>query len=216
MAKSDAYARTYNSFSGIDIKAIFGNRVIGELQAISYSVTREKAGIWTMGSPDPRAYNRGKRGLAGSMIFVVFDRSSLLEAMKDTFFLSDKDEARTFDTYNTISTTMRLSQLDLMTEPQAATLNPTFNDGSADFDQEVRNPFYVDQIPPFDVSLVGANEYGALALKKIIGVELLNEGSGYSIDDIVAEEQFTFVARHITPWIPQKRIEINPSNLSVG
>jgi hypothetical protein len=209
MANSDAYIKTYNSFSGIDIKAVFGGKVIGELQAISYSVTREKAGIWTMGSPDPRAYNRGKRGLAGSMIFIVFDRSALLEAMKDTYFLSDNDEGRVFETYNTSGSNMRLSQLDLLTEPQAATLNPAFNDGAADFDQTIRNPFYVDQIPPFDISLVGANEYGALAIKKILGVELLNEGSGFSIDDIVAEEQFTFVARMVTPWLPQKRIEIN-------
>lgn len=32
------YERTYSSFSGADIKASFGNVIIGELQSITYSV----------------------------------------------------------------------------------------------------------------------------------------------------------------------------------
>ena len=53
-------ARGYNSFSGIDIKGVFANQVIAELQAISYSITREKAPLYTMGSADPRSFSRGK------------------------------------------------------------------------------------------------------------------------------------------------------------
>lgn len=217
MANSAQFSKTYNSFSGIDIKAIIGNTVIGELQAISYSITREKAGIWTMGSPDPRAFNRGKRGIAGTMIFVVFDRSALLDALKSTYYLADKDEVRTWsatDQYNAAGTSLnKLSSIDLINSPVAATALAAYSDGSANFDQEVRTPFYVDQIPPFDVSLVGANEYGALVVRKIMGVELLNEGSGVSIDDIVTEEQYTFVARVVTPWEPQQRIDItNPAS----
>lgn len=39
------YVRSHNSFSGVDIKATFANMAMGELQAISYSITREKAPI---------------------------------------------------------------------------------------------------------------------------------------------------------------------------
>lgn len=53
------YSRTYTSFSGADIKATFGNRVIGELQSITYSVTREKAPIFTLGDANPRSFSRG-------------------------------------------------------------------------------------------------------------------------------------------------------------
>ena len=60
-------------------------------------------------------------------------------------------------------------------------------------------PWYADQILPFDVTLAGANEYGAMTACKIFGVEILNEGSGMSIDDAVNEMQATFVARAVEP-----------------
>ena len=64
---------------------------------------------------------------------------------------------------------------------------------------ELAEPWYSDQILPFDVTLAGANEYGAMAAAKILGIEILNEGSGVSIDDAVTEMQATFVARTIEP-----------------
>ena len=56
-------SRSYNSFSGVDIQATFAGKPIGELQGLSYTVTREKAPLYTMGSPDPRSFSRGKRGI---------------------------------------------------------------------------------------------------------------------------------------------------------
>ena len=53
-------------------------RLIQRVQAISYSVTREKAPIYTMGSPDVRSFSRNKRGVAGSLIWINFDRHALL------------------------------------------------------------------------------------------------------------------------------------------
>ena len=50
-----------------------------------------------------------------------------------------------------------------------------------------------------DVTLAGANEYGAMACAKIFGIEILNEGSGISIDDAVTEIKATFVARAVEP-----------------
>jgi len=46
------------------------------------------------------------------------------------------------------------------------------------------------------------NEYGLSAWKVIVGVEILNVGGGLSVDDITNEEQATFVARTMTPWVP--------------
>jgi len=38
-----AYTKSYTSFSGVDITAVFDGVPIGTLQGISYSVTREKS-----------------------------------------------------------------------------------------------------------------------------------------------------------------------------
>jgi hypothetical protein len=61
---------------------------------------------------------------------------------------------------------------------------------------------YSDQIPPFTITLTSMNEYGNISAMHILGVELINEGSGVSIDDIVTETQMTFVARAILGWKP--------------
>jgi len=61
--------------------------------------------------------------------------------------------------------------------------------------KELASPWYSDQILPFDITIAGANEYGAMAAAKIFGVEILNEGWGSSIDDAVSEMQVGFVAR---------------------
>jgi hypothetical protein len=60
-------------------------------------------------------------------------------------------------------------------------------------------PSYSDQVLPFNITLAGANEYGAMTAAKILGVEILNEGSGLSVNDAVTESQATFVARAIEP-----------------
>lgn len=57
---------------------MIGQFQFAELQAISYATTREKAPIYTMGSADPRAYSRNKRGIAGNLIWINFDRHALL------------------------------------------------------------------------------------------------------------------------------------------
>jgi hypothetical protein len=42
---------------------------------------------------------------------------------------------------------------------------------------------------------------------KILGVEILNGGYGVSIDDIVSEHSYTFVARGLLPWQAQGTVE---------
>jgi hypothetical protein len=180
--------QTFNSFSGVDITPIFQGKPIGEVQAISYSINREKAPVYTMGKADPRSFARGKRGIAGSLIFIVFDKHALLERFKASLFSADKDETGIRGEFD--SAALFESNAEIAT---AGTADNSFN-------QEEINPWYSDQIPPFDVVLAAANEYGAQAVMRIFGVELLNENSGVSIDDIVTEQQYTYIAKSITPW----------------
>ena len=215
-AESSPYSRSYNSFSGVDIKAVCANKVLGELQAISYSITREKAPIYTMGSADPRSFSRGKRGIAGTLVFVVFDRHVILSnlggyaADGGLKFQSDVDDIRPEFRDKTNDGTVIGSAGGLAAVLQGTsgtTAADTVNNQESSLttvgsDQELATAWYADQIPPFDVTLAAANEYGALAVMRIFGVELLNEGYGVSIDDIVSEQQHTYVARTIIGWTP--------------
>ncbi len=68
------------------------------------------------------------------------------------------------------------------------------------YQTEIRIEQPADQILSFDITLAGTNENGAATCMKIFGVEILNEGSGVSIDDAVTEMQATSVARYVEPW----------------
>lgn len=198
--KFNIQSKTFNSFSGVDIKGVFNNRVMAELQAISYSITREKAPLYTMGAADPRSFSRGKRGIAGTLIFLVFDRHALLGEFgafaptdQQLLFQSDKDDKSMLDhTSNSVT----IAQQSVNIEPVESGLKNIASD------QEVTAAWFVDQLPPFDITLAAANEYGALAVMRIYGVEILNEGYGVSIDDIVSEQQMTYVARTLIGWQP--------------
>lgn len=194
---SSEFTKSYNSFSGVDIRAVFGNQVIGTLQGISWSVSREKAPIYTMGDPDPRAFARGKRGIAGSMVFIQFDRHALLSEMELTLFWADKDSLRPDGLeINPVGRGSGNSPGANAFEQESAFANVT----DPRDDQLAVRPWFSDQIPPFDITLTAANEYGSAATMRIYGVEILNEGSGASIDDIVLEQQMTYVCRTIQPW----------------
>jgi hypothetical protein len=199
MADTSVFTRSYNSFAGCDIKATFGPKVIGSLQGISWSITREKAPIYTMGSADPRAFARNKRGIGGSMIFIQFDSHALLKEMRDAWFWSDKDDLRPDSSGSLVAGAGSLrTPGSTVFEQETALANISDPFG----DQEKYRPWYVDQLPPFDITLSAVNEYGAAAYMRILGVEIMNEGSGSSIDDIVLESQMSYVARSIAPWRP--------------
>ena len=54
-----------------------------------------------------------------------------------------------------------------------------------------------DQLPPIDLTIVFANEYGSLSRMGIYGVEFLNDGVTYSVDDLLSETIMNFVARDV-------------------
>lgn len=200
--------RAYNSFSGSDIRAVIGNRTFSELQAVSYAVTREKAPIYTMGSADVRAFSRNKRGIAGTIIWVNFDRHALLNliyTMGGTFVSNTDDvrpdyqpDANVFASQTAIfnnslvraTGTAAGSSIDQLDLPLSSTSGY----------KQLAKAWFADQILPFDITLAGTNEQGCATAMKIFGVEILEEGSGVSIDDAVTEMQAKFVARFVEPW----------------
>jgi hypothetical protein len=181
---------------------MFSWQLLPKPQAINYSVTREKAPVYTMGSPDARAYSRNKRGIAGSLIWINFDRHALLNLIQQCAgtFVADVDEIR--PQYTQVNDGGSIFQSSIARGAGSnlavgATINQFDNQiiNSASQSKQLATAWYSDQVLPFDITLAGANEYGAMCAAKIYGVEILNEGWGISIDDAVSEMQATFVAR---------------------
>jgi archaellum component FlaC len=57
----------------------------------------------------------------------------------------------------------------------------------------------LDQMPPVDITVAFANEYGSISRMALLGVEFVDEGQVMSIEDIITENTVSFVARDIDP-----------------
>jgi hypothetical protein len=203
-------SRTYTSFSGVDIKAVVDGEPIGQLQAISYAIQREKAPIYVMGRVEPLSFSRGKRGIAGTLISLMLDEHMLLSTPWNyRGFVADNDEVYpSVADANDVSISSSSGGLADLEEVDGAS---SFDASNVSGSFTLTNAWYVDQLPPFDVAIVAVNEYGKAAQMRIYGIEILNEGSGFSIDDIVIENQMTYVARSIYHWSP-----MGSYNMSTG
>lgn len=142
--------------------------------------------------PNPKSFSRGKRGIAGSLVFTIFDRDALsqLKAASSVHrhFLNQTeayDDGRVMENVH----------------QQAATATNNYNNLANEWSQNRRASF-IDEIPPFDITINFLNEYGQSAKMSILGVEILNEGMGMSIDDITTEKACTFIARNIVELQP--------------
>jgi len=223
MASSLDLAKTYTSFAGVDIKVVINGSVAGSMQAVSYAIQREKAPIYVMGSVDPISFSRGKRGIAGTMISLMLNQHMLnTDAFKGEKAYLDKGEIfastatdgglKDASVNNTSAILQQLGEANQNATPlnaspisniaRAITPEVTVGANVADLNRlnSWTKVFYVDQILPFDVVIHAVNEYGNAAQMRLFGCEILNEGSGFSIDDIVIENQMTYVCRTLLPW----------------
>lgn len=58
-----------------------------------------------------------------------------------------------------------------------------------------------DMMPPFDVVMTMQNEYGSASKMRIYGISIVDEGGVMSIDDLITENMYSFMARGIMPLI---------------
>jgi len=251
--------QTLTSFSGADLVATFANKVIGELQQISWAVQRDKAPVFTCGSPDARSFSRGKRGIAGSMVFAVFDHDALVSALQTVWddiapsamFTAAANNVPSMsedftNALDMIKWNATVSQAALAEDDTAKRAGYGFSFGataSGDYTNAIsaqstegsnnspiinqqtgfvedwnqdgdkifvpagfapirgENVIYADTLPPFDVTLTFASEYGHTAFQKIYDVDILNESSGASVDTVVMARQVTWIARRLSPLI---------------
>ncbi len=229
----DEYRRTFTTFGGADITATFDGTPIAELQAITYSVQREKVPVYTLGDANPRSFGRGKRGIAGSMVFIQFDREALMETMMEKYLYDKKKYGfqalhtnynhminnyygnKTLEQYQALPEDQRdpyrnMGDADAM-DKLAMRLRDVNSTLASQFDindigllsgigravNSEAAPEYLDQLLPFNVSILFLNETGSRARMELLGVEILNEGMSMGVDDVQLEKALTFVARRV-------------------
>jgi hypothetical protein len=190
-----ADTKQFQSLSGTDIHAVFNDTIFGELQMLSYKIDREKAPVYTMGSADPRSIARGKRLITGSCVFVTFDRDALLSTMNG--------QAENQPHLNKVElANMAVNRSDLANSGGVA--GGSFGQsGTGGLDTKFtkqNDAQLADQLLPFNITLVGSSEYGVTSKMTLFGIELMSEAGGVSIDDLVLEQQMSFIAKGIRKW----------------
>lgn len=60
----------------------------------------------------------------------------------------------------------------------------------------------VDQLPPFNVTLIFSNEYGFASYRRLLGVEFVTDGTVISQNDMFIEQTVTFYATDFTVLLP--------------
>lgn len=152
-----------------------------------------------MGSAEPRSFSRGKRGIAGNLVFTVFNRDALIEEFKEKL----NGERLGIQKFKSEGSREYLAvedwdaQMSSYASPNSETNSDGTTGGKVSDLVGKYAPIYADEILPFDITITFANEYGQRAVLVIYGVELLNEGSGFSIDNVQSEKAYTFVARRV-------------------
>lgn len=60
----------------------------------------------------------------------------------------------------------------------------------------------IDQIPPFNITMVFTNESGYASQRKLLGVKFVTDGIVYSIQDMLTEQTLSWMATDFTPLMP--------------
>lgn len=219
MSTRQDYLSTLSTFTGADLVVSFGSAIIGELQQISWNISREKGPVYTMGSADPRSFSRGKRAIAGSLILVNFNRDAILEELtQENIWRQIAPPAMFTGRGNLVGhrdmPTTDFEQLISVTEfgGVARTARGNSPASNEDFEGRVNIPdefdliqrsslLYADQLPPFDINLTYGNEYGQAAFGKIYYVDIQSDSGGVSIDSMVMERPLVWMARRMSPII---------------
>lgn len=72
-----------------------------------------------------------------------------------------------------------------------------------------------DMLPPFDVVITFVNEYGSISKMRIYGVTIVDEGQTMSVDDLVTEQLFSYMARGIYPMISKETDDARQESLPI-
>lgn len=93
------FSKTNSSFSGTDCSVFvqLNNKLIllGNLQTFSHSIHREKVPVRVLGRSYPKGFTSGGLLIAGSMIFIVFDRAPFYDVIKEINYVKSSEDRYT-------------------------------------------------------------------------------------------------------------------------
>lgn len=189
-------------FSGADVVVIFGDHYVGECMSFTIGVNREAGPLYVMGRKEPIAIPKGKRGIGGSFILAQLGYDALLEhyndvmggtANKTSVWIRNDEMVPTTDKavggQSFSSANVQLSQASGGT----GTVSNT-----SDLWTSLNSPNYVDQLPPFNITVVGMNEQGKKMGFRVYGVVIINDGIAISIEELNMEKKYTFIAQAVS------------------
>lgn len=59
----------------------------------------------------------------------------------------------------------------------------------------------VDQLPPFNMTLLFADEFGDVSYRRVLGVDFVTDGVVYSTNDMISEQTVSYLASDFTPLL---------------
>jgi hypothetical protein len=186
------------SFSGADIEVfafLAGDTPdvqstpfhLDSVQVFSLSTFREKVPVRALGHTNVISYVSGPRTFAGTLIMTVIEKHPLYDLIKSGW--------------------------------QGLTIydNPPNKGHGFSYDERVKQltldrRFMPDSLPPINFLLKFSNELGNVASMIVYGVEFTHDGITMSIDDILTENTYQYVARDAVVLVdPGETIHGTPS-----
>jgi len=60
----------------------------------------------------------------------------------------------------------------------------------------------IDQLPPFNITMIFTNETGYASFRRLLGVEFVTDGTVYSVNDAFSEQTISYVCSDFTTLMP--------------
>lgn len=201
--------RQFQAYAGTDMIAYINNKPVASMEQVTVSISREAAPRYVMGKVGMVTLVRGKRAIVGTMQFSTFDRHSLLYDVFGTEDGTSQPSLRDLYAEAAANKFFRDSNgTDIKAAASAVLSAPTFQQNALGANLEAhykylmdtkRVPRYVDQLPPFNVTMTMVNDSGSASHWTLYGVYLLNEAFGYSQEDLNNAMACTYIATEVDP-----------------
>lgn len=204
---------------------------IGFLSSLSVTTTRQKGLTYIMGRTDPIGVARGKRASSGTLTAITFDKSMLIAYTVAAMKAYLEANSSIGGANGIIGYTSWYNEPYILERPTIGDTGKYFIDGDIQGYQNTttENAYlrmqsdleaggvgyagitaqnyenwvnYADQLHPFDIHVIAANENGAKAHFFIYGVEFTSEAIATGINDILIEQPYNFICRGMSRMTP--------------